>query len=98
LVSQVDDHTLFSPFFKSPFSNNFFFFFYPTFQQLTSLLPQFHLNSFNMHASTIAAILAFTAGMSVNAAPTVGPHVSTNAQPTGPRKSLLDNDGLLPDV
>ncbi|KAI0618862.1 hypothetical protein TUN199_09137 [Pyrenophora tritici-repentis] len=35
-----------------------------------------------MHASTIAAILAFTAGMSVNAAPVVGPQVISNTQPT----------------
>ncbi|EFQ95507.1 hypothetical protein PTT_06472, partial [Pyrenophora teres f. teres 0-1] len=43
-----------------------------------------------MHASTIAAILAFTAGMSVNAAPVVGPQVISNTQPTG-LHTILDN-------
>lgn len=42
-----------------------------------------------MHASTIAAILAFTAGMTANAAPVLGPDVLLpNTLPTGLRTNL----------
>jgi len=40
-----------------------------------------------MHASTIAAILAFTAGMSVNAAPVAGSNALSNNQPAGLRRA-----------
>src|SRR4051812_11298295 len=84
LVSQVEDPTLFI--FKYPFAGNLF--------HLPSILPYStfsHLISFNMHASTIAAILAFTAGMTANGAPALGLDVLSNTLPTGLRTNLSND-------
>jgi len=75
---------LFSPSSNPRFQTTFF---YTTSNNNPLHSPHSHLNTFNMHASTIAAILAFTAGMSVNAAPVAGSNALSNNQPAGLRRA-----------
>lgn len=53
--------------------------------------------TFNMHPSTIAAILAFTAGMTVNAVPVVRPE-GTPEPPADKPRTTLENSRAQPQL